>query len=257
MRTRAMSFAATLALVSLSPLLRAQVPETQAPRTFGTAQVSYVRVPAAAFFPVNSSDGYSGAVGSPRSGPQGVNYFEAPVQIPSGAKPVSLELDFVDGSTIAAVIGSLLECDSLLSACTYHPMAGGGDPDCANSIPGFVCSGYAFQNGAGSVTADLSPDGMAIDNAGKYYMLVAETIASPLGAVAGMRVGYVLQVSPAPGSATFADVPTNHPFFQYVEALNASGITSGCGGGNFCPNNPLTRGQMAVFLAKALGLQWP
>jgi hypothetical protein len=41
-----------------------------------------------------------------------------------------------------------------------------------------------------------------------------------------------------------------------VEAIWASGLTGGCGGGNFCPNNPVTRGQMAVFLAKALGLSW-
>jgi hypothetical protein len=64
-------------------------------------------------------------------------------------------------------------------------------------------------------------------------------------------------VSPAPSSATFNDVPTNHPFFQFIEALYASGITAGCGNGNFCPDGPLTRGQMAVFLAKALGLHWP
>ncbi|HEX4439809.1 MAG TPA: S-layer homology domain-containing protein, partial [Thermoanaerobaculia bacterium] len=73
----------------------------------------------------------------------------------------------------------------------------------------------------------------------------------------GVRVYYHLQVSPAPGTATFNDVPTNHPFFQFVEALAASGITAGCGGGNFCPDAPLTRGQMAVFLSKALGLHWP
>jgi hypothetical protein len=52
-------------------------------------------------------------------------------------------------------------------------------------------------------------------------------------------------------------VPTNHPFFQFVEALAASGITAGCGNGNFCPDAPLTRGQIAVFLSKALGLHWP
>ena len=71
------------------------------------------------------------------------------------------------------------------------------------------------------------------------------------------RVHYKLQVSPAPGSATFGDVPTNHPFFQFVEALAASGITGGCGNGNYCPDNPVTRGQMAVFLSKALGLHFP
>jgi S-layer homology domain len=73
----------------------------------------------------------------------------------------------------------------------------------------------------------------------------------------GARVLFRRQVSPAPAAASFGDVPSSHPFFQYVEALAASGITAGCGGGNYCPDTPLTRGQMAVFLAKALGLHWP
>ncbi len=47
---------------------------------------------------------------------------------------------------------------------------------------------------------------------------------------------YSRQVSPAPATATFADVPPDHPFFQFVEALSKSGITGGCGAGNFCPN---------------------
>ncbi len=72
-----------------------------------------------------------------------------------------------------------------------------------------------------------------------------------------VSIRYRLQVSPPPETATFGDVPADHPFFQFVEALAASGITAGCGNGNFCPNTPLTRGQMAVFLAKALGLHWP
>lgn len=71
------------------------------------------------------------------------------------------------------------------------------------------------------------------------------------------QVSWVRQVSPAPATATFNDVPTSHPFFQFVEALSKSGITGGCGAGNYCPNQPLTRGQMAVFLAKGLGLSWP
>ena len=65
-----------------------------------------------------------------------------------------------------------------------------------------------------------------------------------------------LQVSPAPGAASFNDVPTSDPAFQYIEALFASGITAGCSGGNYCPDAPLTRRQMAVFLSKALGLYW-
>jgi len=67
---------------------------------------------------------------------------------------------------------------------------------------------------------------------------------------------YYRQVSPAPGTATFNDVPTNHPFFQFIEAIAAAGITAGCGGGNFCPDQPITRKQEAAFIAKALGLYW-
>ena len=45
-------------------------------------------------------------------------------------------------------------------------------------------------------------------------------------------------MSPAPATATFPnDVPTSHPFFQYIEALSASGITAGCGTGGTAPTS--------------------
>jgi hypothetical protein len=64
-------------------------------------------------------------------------------------------------------------------------------------------------------------------------------------------------VSDPPATPTFGDVPTSHPFYPFIEALAKSGITGGCGDGNYCPEAPLTRGQMATFLAKAVGLHWP
>ena len=91
---------------------------------------------------------------------------------------------------------------------------------------------------------------------GPYLLMWTPGFTNNTQVLTAMRVYYKLQVSPAPGTATFSDVPTTHLFFQYVEALAAAGITSGCGGGNFCPDAAVTRGQMAVFLAKALGLQW-
>jgi hypothetical protein len=57
--------------------------------------------------------------------------------------------------------------------------------------------------------------------------------------------------------SSFGDVPPSHPFFRFIEAFAAAGITSGCGGGNFCPERNVTRGEMAVFLARALGLHFP
>jgi hypothetical protein len=73
-----------------------------------------------------------------------------------------------------------------------------------------------------------------------------------------IEIWWYTTVSPAPVTPSFNDVPASDPFFQYIEALKASGITGGCGDGtNFCPDQPVLRKQMAVFLAKALGLAWP
>jgi IPT/TIG domain/S-layer homology domain len=53
-------------------------------------------------------------------------------------------------------------------------------------------------------------------------------------------------------TGTFPDVPCSNPFAIWIERLAEEGITGGCGGGNYCPNNPVIRQQMAVFLLKAL-----
>jgi hypothetical protein len=90
-----------------------------------------------------------------------------------------------------------------------------------------------------------------------FYYYVAAYLETTSHSFSGAVVKWHRTISPAPITATFNDVPTSDPLFQYVEALAASGITVGCGGGNYCPGNFLTRGQMAVYLAKALGLHWP
>ena len=58
-------------------------------------------------------------------------------------------------------------------------------------------------------------------------------------------------VPPACGGI-FEDVPCPSPFADWIEQLSAEGITAGCGGDNYCPNNPVRRDQMAVFLLKTL-----
>jgi hypothetical protein len=52
----------------------------------------------------------------------------------------------------------------------------------------------------------------------------------------------------------FDDVECPSPFADWIEELFNRGITGGCGGDNFCPDAPNTRGQMAVFLTKTFGL---
>ena len=59
-------------------------------------------------------------------------------------------------------------------------------------------------------------------------------------------------VPPAVGGSTgFGDVPTSHWAAAWIKQLAAEGITSGCGGGNFCPDTPVTRAQVAILLVRA------
>ena len=65
-------------------------------------------------------------------------------------------------------------------------------------------------------------------------------------------------VPPAP-TGIFDDVPADG-FQPFIEDLYNRSITGGCAGGpppapiSYCPANPVTRGQMAVFLTKTFGL---
>jgi hypothetical protein len=63
--------------------------------------------------------------------------------------------------------------------------------------------------------------------------------------------GYV----PPACAGIFTDVACPSQFANWIEQLYAEAITGGCGTGIYCPNNPNTRGQMAVFLVKTFGLQ--
>ena len=73
----------------------------------------------------------------------------------------------------------------------------------------------------------------------------------------GCRIFWQRQISPAPAASTFSDVSTSYWAFREIEALVDAGVTVGCGGGNYCPNNFVTRDQMAAFIARLGGLHWP
>lgn len=51
----------------------------------------------------------------------------------------------------------------------------------------------------------------------------------------------------------FNDVPVGTPFYNEIGKLAARNVSSGCGSGNYCPNDPVTREQMAAFIIRSLG----
>ena len=208
--------------------------QAQGVDTFGTSALTYTAVGSNAFIPVDNTIPYRNDIAL--TGTEGD--FTAGPLLPSGALLDSIQWTFCsEGSSTAGNHGmQLVRRDGLV-------------------IKGFSRGADPIGPGCTTVTDDLLSLGMVVDNQlNRVELTLTPSFAADQFTVA--VIAYRLQVSAAPAHATFGDVPTSHPFFQYVEALAAAGITGGCGRGNFCPDAPLTRGQMAVFLAKALGLQW-
>jgi len=108
-----------------------------------------------------------------------------------------------------------------------------------------------------SIPAALNPYRRTTGGNEVRWILVASIPAGD-GSIqfGGARAVWGRTVSPAPATASFTDVPTSHPFFQFIEALAASGITAGCTATQYCPDATVTRGQMAVFLSRGLGLHF-
>jgi hypothetical protein len=72
-----------------------------------------------------------------------------------------------------------------------------------------------------------------------------------------LRLKHGAGYAPPPATGIFADVPASHWAAAWIEELYNEGITSGCGGGNFCPDDSATRAQTAVFLQRTLNLPFP
>jgi hypothetical protein len=165
--------------------------------------------------------------------------MEAPLFLPAGALVTAIEGEICDSDAVNDVSVSLFRTQA----------------------PGGAGAGLATFSTAGTLGCHFPFATLAvpetINNFGRSYFvqvrLDAPTSANRFNAV---RVIYTLQVSPAPAVASFSDVPTGHPYFRFVEALVEAGITAGCGGGLYCVNAPITRGEMAVFLSAALGLHF-
>ena len=87
-------------------------------------------------------------------------------------------------------------------------------------------------------------------NGGGQYGVVQPTLRQQM-AVFLLKGKYGVCYVPPPCTGTFSDVPCPSTFADWIEDLADQGITGGCGTGVYCPQNPVRRDQMAVFLLKA------
>jgi S-layer homology domain len=217
---------------------------SQKPDAFGTTSYTVTTISAVAFHPDNhinlnafydTSAGDLGRFGDSNQ----VTEFYGTLDLPGGAV-----IDYIGLNTSTDADGaygvnliSRHKDGSSISIGTFSSAVHGWATDFNSSPIGYVWQG-------------LSGDALII-NVEEGFNANPELFGS-------VEVWWHRSVSPPPASASFNDVPTTHPFFQFVEALKASGVTGGCSANPplYCPDSPLTRGQMAVFLAKALGLSW-
>jgi hypothetical protein len=236
--------------------LSAQPPA--APGAFG-GEIQQTAIPVTEFVPEVSGYSFQTTYGinlNPTAA--GIQRWHAPLGLPSGAAIEEIRVLVRDDD-------AALDITSWLGLVT-RAIDGSAD-----------CDGYYYVTAMNGQSTGISGNGtIVLQSAPPWVIRTQETNLIPCAyptnyvwysvmvqlpsqshSLAGVVVRWRRSVSPGPVVATFNDVPTDHPLFQFVEALAASGITVGCGGGDFCPGNPLTRGQMAVFLAKALGLHFP
>src|SRR5262245_33879097 len=78
-----------------------------------------------------------------------------------------------------------------------------------------------------------------------------------------MRVAAVLlalaavAIPAAWASDRFTDVPDSDLAHNEINTIGRAGITKGCSSTRFCPDDPVTRRAMALFLARTLRAQTP
>jgi hypothetical protein len=210
--------------------------------TYGTASDIIETVQAYEFEPAIGQVTNLTANGVGSRGCTSVCSLLAPVMLPAGALVREIELEACDTDPNATVGAGFFRANALEAGLVnLASTTTGTTPGCA-FFSAILATPHTVDNLNGTYLAQV-----VINN--------ATSLATRFQA---LRIYYRLQVSPAPATATFPnDVPTTHPFFRFVEALARAGITGGCGTGAYCPDQPVTRGQMAAFLATALGLHFP
>jgi len=183
---------------------------------------------------------------------------------PSGGTPLIVSgTNFLDGATvtIGGVPADGISVDSYSSISLTTPALSPGtandlvvtntDTTTGTLVKAFVAD---FLDVPGSqqfyaFVTTLVSNGITAGIGGGLYGVDDDTLRQQM-AVFILKGKHGLCFVPPPCSGTFADVPCPSTFAAWIEEMANEGITGGCGGGLFCPMNPVRRDQMAVFLLK-------
>jgi len=172
--------------------------------------------------------------------------------------------DFEDGATVTiggvpATTINVLDFNHISAAAP--PLPAGSLNDVVVTMPEGI---------TGTLEKGFVSDFLDVPSSNQFYFYVTTLVSNAITAGIGgglygvdqptlrqqmavflLKGKHGICYAPPACTGVFPDVPCPSTFAAWIEALAAEGITGGCGGGNYCPQNPVRRDQMAVFLLKA------
>ena len=151
-------------------------------------------------------------------------------------------------AALAAVLGSAALASGLTTFQASYLYQTSGSATGAAAVP---IIGNQFQSGATVTVGGVPATGVTFRNPTRITATMPAQLPGGLYDVVVTNPDTSTSTLPGAWFADFSDVNQANPFHASVEVIVRDGITSGCTGGNYCPDNPITREQMAVFLLRA------
>ena len=168
-----------------------------------------------------------------------------PTASPSATTVYNLVVTAANGctstnSSSTTVIVNITPSLPVITAPISVPVGASGASASAVNHPG---SSWNWTLTGGVITAGQGSRQIVYDAASPGTTMLCTVIESASGCLSP-QASTTIQVD-------FLDVAPSNPFHDYVVKVARNGVTAGCGGGNYCPGNPVTRAQMAIFLLKS------
>jgi len=168
------------------------------------------------------------------------------------------DANIVDGYPDLQYRPTLLVDRGSMAVYLSRALAGGdtGVPECSGepTFPDVPADHWAYRYIEHAVSLDIVAgygDGTyhadSTVTRGQMSVFIARAMVDPTGDAG-------LQLYEAPETASFTDVPETAWCFSQVEFLAESGVASGYADGTYAPSGAVTRDQMAMYIARALGL---
>jgi hypothetical protein len=132
------------------------------------------------------------------------------------------------GNILSSGAGSYQIAVSTNGACQWNALT---------SAPWITVANPTSGTGNGSVSFSVSTNNTSAPRTGIII-------------IGGVAMPFVQKSASLP--QLFSDVPSSHPFYDYISLLKLNNVSQGCGGSNYCPEDNMSRKEMAAFLIRSL-----